>query len=102
MTKLDVANEQFEAMLFVETRKNLVKRIGREALRGVWTHRYRLGSGNSGYEVHIPKNSVFPKGYYWSGRVASARVAKYKVFSNIITRLDLSEFDGEFPIKVPA
>lgn len=92
----------FSGSLLREVKKELEKHIPAEALKGIWTHGTSISKGNKNWEVQIPKNKWFPKGWYYHvGQADSAAHAKFKALSNMLDNLrtDKKSYVKEYGMK---
>lgn len=90
-------NRVFCGFLLKDVRKSLYKLIPSWGVKGIWTW-HSKGFGDY-YEVSIPKNDIFPQGYFWSGSASNSSDAKVKAFLQIIDRIENKIEDEKYPIK---
>lgn len=62
-SKETVTETEFGSVASKMTRKELLKYIPADALKGINTHNTKVGARNN-WEVFIPKNKHFPEGIY--------------------------------------
>ena len=72
-------NRQFTSLSLALARKEFSKKYPKDSTKGMWT--YKFGAT---YEVQIPKNDTFPKGFYWHGRAYNASEAKSKALQSLL------------------
>ena len=90
-------NKTFCSLYFIEVKKDLLKKIPREALKGVLAGKI----DSRYYEVYIPKSKWFPKGFVITVKAEYAVEAKASVYSHILDRIEKKELeDNNYPIVI--
>lgn len=86
-------NTAFCSELLRDTKKELLKFIPASDIKGVYTYKYN--GTNPTYEVRIPHNDTFPKGFYWYGRAYNASESKFKAYCQIIDRIEQNDLNDQ-------
>ena len=94
------SNIKFSRISLQTARNEFKKLLPIITLRGLFTLKQStLTKSKHSYEVKMPKNKYFPRGYYWLGSANNAYDARTKMIEKIIDRINRCEFEDEmFPI----
>jgi hypothetical protein len=82
-------NQAFCSILLADVRCELSKVLPVAALKGINAYCY----GSNSYEVTIPKNQWFPKGYFWNGKAQYVSEAKATALCDITERIEKKAFE---------
>lgn len=90
-------NHTFCSLYLKDVRKNILKLLPYEAIKGVTAFKYSPDY----YQVTIPKNNWFPNGFSLDVKATCANEAKSSALSHIIMRLQFSLLeDSQYPIII--